>query len=320
MRISLLATGGTISNQAGAGGATPGRDAQALAAAAQAADRDIVLTTRDVSQLSSRNMTPAAMWTLARAVGEDIQAGAEGIIITHGTDTLEETAYALSLLVPTPVPVVLTGAMRVPGSPGEDSPANLAAAAAVATTPRFAAYGPLVVHQDEIHLARWVAKVHSTRVAAFGSPPAGPVGMVAEGRALAFFGPLPSERLPRAAAPGKRVEIIWAAAGSDGLLVEAIRDRVDGLVVAALGGGHVPAPLAEALVRAAADGLPVVLASRCAAAQILHHTYGGVGGEIHLQAGGLVSAGALSAAKARLRLLFGLSAGLSAAELFPPAD
>src|SRR5690606_15237746 len=141
-------------------------------------------------------------------------------------------------------------AMRVPGSPGEDGPANIAAAVAVASTPRFSAYGPVVVHQDEIHLARWATKVHSTRVAAFGSPPAGPVGMVVEGRAIPFFGPLPSECLPRARAPDKRVELVWASAGSDGLVVDAIRDRVDGLVVAGLGGGHVPGPMADALLRA----------------------------------------------------------------------
>ncbi|MFC4298412.1 asparaginase [Castellaniella hirudinis] len=316
MRISLLATGGTISTQRGADGATPALGAQALAAAARAGGADLVVTARDVLRLSSRNVTPAAMWDLACAVEEEIQGGAEGVVITHGTDTLEETAYALALLVRTSVPVVATGAMRVPGSAGEDGPANLAAAIAVAATPRFAAYGPVVVHQDEIHLARWAAKVHGTRVAAFGSPAAGPAGLVVEGRALSFFGPPPSERLLRACAPDKRVELIWAVAGSDGLMVDAIRDRVDGLVVAGLGGGHVPAPLAEALVRAAGAGVAVVLASRCASPQVLRDTYGGAGGERHLLASGLVSAGALSPVKARLRLLFGLSAGFTAAELF----
>ncbi len=317
MRISLLATGGTISTQAGAGGATPALGAQALAAAARSGDGDLAIVTRDVARVSSRNVTPAAMWELAGAVADEIRGGCDGVVVTHGTDTLEETAYALSLLVRTSVPVVVTGAMRVPGSPGEDGPANLAAAIAVASTPGFAAYGPLVVHQDEIHLARWATKVHGTRVAAFGSPAAGPAGMVVEGRAVPFFGPPPSERLVRAGAPDKRVELVWAAAGSDGLVVDAIRDRVDGLVVAALGGGHVPAPMADALLRAAAQGVAVVLASRCASPQVLRSTYGGAGGERHLLASGLVSAGALSALKARLRLLFGLSAGFTAAELFP---
>jgi L-asparaginase len=317
MRISLLATGGTISTQRGPEGARPALEADALAATAQGADRDVTFHARNVSRLSSRSITPATMWDIACAVEDEIRQGADGVVITHGTDTLEETAYALSLLVRTPVPVVLTGAMRVPGTPGEDGPANLAAAVAVATTPLFAAYGPVVVHQDEIHLARWVTKVHSTRVAAFGSPTAGPVGMVAEGRAIRLAGPLPSERLSRTRAPSRRVELIWSVAGSDGLLVDAIKSQVDGLVVAGTGGGHVAPPLAEALVAAAAQGVAVVLASRCPDAQALHRTYGGVGGEIHLLASGLVSAGSLSPTKARLKLIFGLSAGFTPSRLFP---
>jgi L-asparaginase len=320
MRISLLATGGTISTKRSGAGAVPALDAEALAAATRQSGREVAISARNVLRMSSRGITPANMWDLATAVGEEIRGGSDGVVITHGTDTLEETAYALSLLVPTPVPVVLTGAMRVPGSPGEDGPANLAAAVAVAATPGFSAYGPVVVLQDEIHLARWVAKVHSTRVAAFGSPPAGPVGMVVEGRAVSFFGPPPSACLPRPAAPCKRVELLWSVAGSDGLVVDAIRDRVDGLVVAGAGAGHVAPPLAEALVEASARGVAVVLASRCASAQVLRETYGGVGGELHLLASGLVSAGGLSAVKARLRLIFGLSAGLSPAELFVPGE
>jgi L-asparaginase len=316
MRISLLATGGTISTARGAAGATPTLGAETLASAVGAADGHVVLATRDVARLSSRNVTPANMWELARAVTEEIESGADGVVVTHGTDTLEETAYALALLVRTSVPVVVTGAMRVPGSPGEDGPANLAAAVAVASTPAFAAYGPVVVHQDEIHLARWATKVHGTRVAAFGSPLAGPAGMVVEGRAVPFFGPAQPDLLPRSSAPDKRVELIWAVAGSDGLVVDAIRDEVDGFVVAGLGGGHVASPLAEALVRACAHGVPVVLASRCVSPQVLRRTYGGVGGEMHLLASGLVSAGTLSPPKARLRLLFGLSAGLAPGELF----
>lgn len=317
MRISLLATGGTISTARGVnGGATPTLGAETLASAIGSGARQTVLSTRDVTRLSSRNVTPASMWELAQVVTEEIASGADGVVITHGTDTLEETAYALALLVRTSVPVVVTGAMRVPGSPGEDGPANLMSAIAVASTPTFAAYGPVVVHQDEIHLARWVTKMHGTRVAAFGSPAAGPVGAVVEGQAVPFFGPRESDLLSHTGAPNKRVELIWAVAGSDGLVVDAIQDQVDGFVVAGLGGGHVAAPLAESLVSACAQGVPVVLASRCASAQVLRRTYGGVGGEMHLLTSGLVSAGALSPLKARLRLLFGLSAGLTPGELF----
>jgi L-asparaginase len=321
-RISLLAMGGTISTHATAAGALPRLGAAHLADAAGEQRGDVEVRARDVLLVSSRAVTPQHMWDLAAAVREEIEQGAAGIVITHGTDTLEETVYALALLLDTPVPVVVTGAMRVPGSAGEDGPANLAAAIAVAMTPRFAAYGPVVVFQDEIHLARWVTKTHSTRVAAFGSPSAGPVGHVVEGRAVPLLGPLGSERLSRIAPPDRRVELVWAVSGADGLIVEAIAERIDGLVVAGTGGGHAAPLLADAVLRVAAAGRPVVLASRCAGGQVLARTYGGPGGEIHLLSSGLVSAGNLPPLKARLRLLFGLSAGLTAAELFPegPSD
>lgn len=317
MRISLLAMGGTISTNAGPQGALPSLGAGQLAGGISP-DASVEITSRDVLRVSSRAVTLQNMWDLAAAVRQEIDGGADGVVVTHGTDTLEETVYALALLVDTPVPVVVTGAMRVPGSPGADGPANLAAAVAVASTPAFAHFGPVAVFQDEVHLARWVTKTHSARVAAFSSPSAGPIGHVVEDRAVPLAGPRPgTERLPRIAAPDKRVELVWGVAGADGLIVDAIADHVDGLVIAGTGGGHAAPPLAESLVRAADRGLPVVLASRCADPQVLDHTYGGVGSEVHLLAEGLHSAGTLSAVKARLRLAFGLAAGIPAADLFP---
>jgi L-asparaginase len=279
---------------------------------------DVVVSTRDVLKISGRGVTLENMWDLAAAVRDEIAGGADGIVITHGTDTLEETAYALALLVETAVPVVITGAMRVSDAPGADGPANLAAALAVAQNADFTAFGPVVVFQDEIHSARWVTKTHSTRVAAFSSPATGPVGIVVEGIARALLGPPPfTERLSRISVPDKRVELLLAVAGADGMIVDAIAGRIDGLVVAGTGGGHVSPPFAQALVGLAGSGIPVILASRCADAQVLRTTYGGPGSEVHLLSEGVHSAGSISALKARLRLSFGLSAGLSVTELFP---
>ena len=315
--ITVLAMGGTISTSAFPDGALPVLGAERLAGDL-GASADVVVRARDVVKISGRGVTLKNMWDLAQMVHEEIEAGVDGIVVTHGTDTLEETAYALALLVDTVVPVVVTGAMRVPGTPGADGPANLNAAFAVAQNPAFASFGPVVVFQDEIHLARWATKTHSARVAAFSSPAAGPVGHVVEGRAIAFSGaPIYKDTLPRTAPPDKRVELLMAVAGADGMVVDAIADRIDGLVVAGTGGGHVAPPFAKSLVDLAHGGLPVVLASRCADAQVLEHTYGGPGSEVDLLGNGIHPAGNLSAIKARLRLAFGLSAGLSAAELFP---
>lgn len=317
-RISLLAMGGTISTNAAPAGALPTLDARELAGGVQNPANGVEIHSRDIFKISGRGVSLQNMWDLAVAVREEVDNGANGVVVTHGTDTLEETAYALSLLVDRHVPIVITGAMRVPGTFGADGPANLSAAITVAQDQRFAPYGPLVVFQDEIHSARWATKTHSTRVAAFSSPGTGPVGYVVEGRAVAMHGPLPTtDRLSHTVAPDKRVELLWAVAGADGMIVEAIADRLDGLVIAGTGGGHVASPLAESLVRLAARGCPVVLASRCPDPQTLTQTYGGPGSEVQLLADGLHAAGSLSALKARLRLSFGLSAGISASELFP---
>ena len=317
-QISLLATGGTISTRPCASGAVPVHGAEDLAASLGGLS-GATLVPRDVKKVPSHAVTAADMWDLAAEVGAEIRAGADGVVVTHGTDTLEETAYALALLVDTRVPVVLTGAMRPPHANGPDGLANLDAAVTAASCPDVAAYGPVVVIHDEIHVARWVTKQHSTRVRAFESPSAGPVGVLAEGEVERLLGPPPgSDRLPVVAPPDVRVELLWTAAGSDGFVVDAIADGVDGLVVAGTGGGHVPHPLADALIRLVETDRPVVLASRCGGAgRVLQRTYAGEGSETHLLSRGLVPAGSLAPLKARLRLLFGLSAGLSASELFP---
>ncbi len=315
--ISLLGTGGTIATGDSVDGAVQRHSAADVVQLVRGRNSDVEIRSRDVLHISSRAMTPQLMHQVAEAVRQEVAEGADGVVVTHGTDTLEETAYALALLVDTPVPVVVTGAMRPPYQAGADGEANLAAAVTVAAEPAVAAYGPVVVHQDEVHLARWVTKLHSARVAAFGSPQAGPVGAVVENKVVLLLGPAPtSDRLPVTAAPERRVELLWAVAGADGLIVDTLRRLVDGLVVAGTGGGHVGPPLAEALVRLSATGRPVVLASRCAAPQVLAHTYAGPGSETQLLADGLISAGSLSPLKARIRLIFALSAGLDARDVF----
>jgi L-asparaginase len=313
--ISLLAAGGTIAARTERDRAHPGRGAASLADEAQIPP-GTDLRVRDVSRISSRNVTVRDMWDLAMAVRSEIERGTDGVVITHGTDTLEETAYALALLVDTTVPVVITGAMRTSAMPGSDGPANLSSAISAAAYAPLADYGPVVVHQDEIHAARWVTKFYSTRVGAFASPACGPVGIVSEGRpCLLLSAPPGTDRLATAAEPVKTVGLIWVYAGADDTLVPP-PDRLDGLVVAGTGGGHVPAVMAAALLALVEAGRPVVLSTRCVGGQVLHETYGGHGSETHLLGGGLLSAGPLPPLKARLRLLFGLSADLPAGELF----
>lgn len=316
--ISLIATGGTISVVSSPAGAQAHHGVRALTPPDEQLPAGIEVHPRDVFSRSSRQMTLEDLWTLAAAVTEEIAAGRDGVVLTHGTDTLEETAYALGLLVDTRVPVVVTGAMRAPHLAGPDGPANLRAAMCAAADPALARYGPVVVFHDEVHVARLVAKTHSARVAAFSSPAAGPVGFVAEDELELLLGPPPgSDLLPRHSPPACRIGIVHAATGVDGSAADAVASDVDGLVVAALGAGHVAPSLGEALIRIADSGTAVVVASRCPDGALLAHTYGGAGSETELRRAGLLFAGTLSPVKARLRLAFGLSAGISAGELFP---
>lgn len=320
--LSLLGTGGTISASARHDGTlTPARGSAEILEAAEGVQSVGPVTSRDVLSLSSRAVGPHEMFTIAAAVQAEVKSGATGVVITHGTDTLEETAFALSLLLNLHVPVVLTGAMRPPDSAGSDAAANVRAALVAASDPRMAAYGPVVAIHDELHLARWVTKVHTSRLNAFTSGSAGPIGVIVEDR-VRLHHPAPSSlALSRTAAPSGRVELLWVAAGMDGLVVNRIADALSGLVVAGTGGGHVPPLLATALTQLVRRGCPVVLASRCGQGPVLTHSYGGAGSETQLLSAGLVAAGDLSPVKSRLRLLFGLSAALDPAELFPvPAE
>jgi L-asparaginase len=315
--VSLLAAGGTISVVPSAAGARTHSGANELTPAASELPDGIEVHPRDVLRRSSRAITLDDLWVLAQAVRAEIAAGHDGVVVTHGTDTLEETAYALSLLVETSVPVVVTGAMRAPHLAGPDGPANLRAALVAAAQPELAGYGPVVVFSDEVHVARLVTKMHSTRVAAFASPAAGPVGSIVEDQLELLLGPPPTpDRLPRTAAPDSRVAIIPAATGVDGSLVEAAAAELDGVVVAALGGGHVSPALGESLIRIAGSGCPVVVTSRCPDGALLSRTYGGAGSEIELRRAGLLFARSLTPPKARLRLAFGISADIPADQLF----
>jgi L-asparaginase len=317
-RVLLIALGGTISAAPDkVGRSFPTRVAADLLSSVPDAASIAEVTAADVKQVPSRAVTPADMCALAHEVQNGVEEGYDGIVITHGTDTMEETAYSLALQLDANIPVVLTGSMRPSHEAGADGPANLVRALRVATTPAAGRLGPVIVMQDEIHLARWVTKVHTSRVAAFSSPGLGPVGHVVEGRVRIHACYAPGDYLGMPGSLDKRVEIIWVAAGADGLLVDAAATAAQGLIVAGTGGGHVPPPMTRSLQSAVERGLPVVLASRCIDGHVLEGTYGGVGSETHLLSIGLHPAGALAPIKARLRLLTALALGKGAAEAFP---
>jgi L-asparaginase len=303
-RVAVFTLGGTIAMKAApGGGAAPALSASDLLAGVPGLeDEGVELEVRDVANKPGASLSFGDLFRLADVISAALGGGCAGAVVIQGTDTIEETAYLLDLLVASDAPVVVTGAMRNPSLAGADGPANILAAIRVAASDRARGLGALVVMNDQIHAARWVQKAHTASTAAFTSPGQGPVGQVIEGRVdipvrLARRSPVFSAVSRR----DVRVGLVTITLGDDGVLIDAIGEHVDGLVVAALGAGHVPADAVTALGKLAAR-MPVVLASRTGAGPVHHQTYGFPGSETDLLARGLISAGYLAPVKARLLL------------------
>jgi L-asparaginase len=307
-RVSVFSLGGTIAStgDAGAtsGGVVPRLGAAELVDAVPQLRDTAELETVPFRQLPSGDLTVPDLRELATEIGKRFEAGTDGVVVTQGTDTIEETSFALDLLVRGSRPVVVTGAMRNPTLAGPDGPANLLAAVQVAAAPGAAGLGAVVVFNDEVHAARFVRKTHTSSTAAFRSVTAGPIGWVVEGRPRIGLRPAPLDRDLLAAASDDcpAVALLSCALGDDLRLVgEVERLGYAGLVVDAFGGGHVPGHAVPVLAEVAAR-IPVVLASRTGGGEVLHETYGFPGSERDLLARGLVPAGFLDGRKARLLL------------------
>lgn len=310
MKVALFTLGGTIASTSTAGGVAPQLAGADLLASIPGLDRaGTELRVHDFRQLPSSSLAVDDLLELAHAIRQQIGQGADGVVVSQGTDTIEETAFLLDLLWDGDAPVVFTGAMRNPTLAGADGPANLLAAVAVAASPQARGLGCVVVFGDEIHAARFVQKAHTTSVTAFISPPAGPLGVIAEGRAVVLTRPPRWAAIP-APPPGQQVRtgLVTMVLGDDGTLLEAAAGRFDGLVVAGYGAGHVPEAVAGPL-GGLAQRIPVVLASRTGAGMVLARTYAYPGSERDLRRRGLIGAGFLDPLKARLLLHLLLAGG-----------
>src|SRR5450755_2227526 len=281
-RVAVFTLGGTISMAGGSGGVVPRlAGSELLDAVPGLAGAGALAEVHDFRPLPSAALGIADVLELAAVIEAELAAGAAGAVVIQGTDTIEETSFLLDLLHSGDPPVVVTGAMRHPGLAGADGAANILA---------------------EIQAARYVRKAHATSITAFTSPSAGPLGHVIEGTvrllsrpvrrsaaALAVLPPavLRPAALPPAAQPGGvRVGLVTVCLGDDGEFLRAAAGRLDGLVVAGFGGGHVPPPLVP-LVAGLAARMPVVLASRTGAGSVLADTYGSAGSEQDLRRRGL---------------------------------
>lgn len=312
-RIALLATGGTIAgtqaqaNSAGykAGALPIGQLVDAVPGLSALAR----IQAEQVANIGSQNMSHAVWQALAARIADlSDDNGIQGIVVVHGTDTLEETAYFLSLVSHTDKPIVLVGAMRPATALGAEGPANLYNAVALAANGDARGRGPLVVMNEDIHYAREAQKIASMGICAFASPNRGRAGVMRGGQPRFYSRnttrhTLDSEFTLSAlqAANWPRVDIVYAHAGMDGLLVDALAGHAAGIVLAGVGGGNATDDALSALSRAAAAGVAVVRSTRTGSGPVDR------GGEVDDDAMNFIAAGELSPQKARILLMLALS-------------
>lgn len=317
--ISLLATGGTIagsktSSNPDSACYIPGCiSAEYLISTIPELQQVADLRVEQIANIGSQDMSYAIWCNLSKRINLLLQdPDINGIVITHGTDTLEETAYFLSLVTECTKPLVLVGAMRPITALSGDGAANLYNAVALAASPMGFSQGPLVVMQEDIHYAREVQKTATSGMNAFESPNRGCAGFIHNGKPIMYslsspvLGPasvnkFDIEKLSNLQWP--RVEIIYAYSGMDGVFIDYLCARVRGIILAGLGNGNASISAMRALERAVARGVTVVRASRTGSGFILPGT------EMEHNTHGFINANDLSPHKARILLMVSLVFG-----------
>lgn len=310
--VTVLVAGGTIS-MTGQSGASPDLDAEALLATIPPNVDVAGLKAETLMNMPSAHLSLNDQLEICRRARDTARRGI-GVVVTHGTDTLEETAMLCDVLHDAEAPIVFTGAIRPASSPGADGPANLVDAISIAASDAAAGMGALVCFGGEIHHARGARKTDTTSLVAFSSPQTGPLGRVTEGHPTIW------SRVPRNPSLDPphldgRVLVIPTSAGDDGTLARAaLGTDPHGVVIGTLGAGHVSPPILE-LWAEAAERIPVVVYSRPERGVILNATYGYRASEADLRETNVIPAGFLSPQAARMKLLACLASGLNVEEI-----
>lgn len=313
-KILILHTGGTISMSEDATGKIKPNAQNPLAELPLDSQGQIQLVTEEIFNLPSPYITPAHMLQLSQRLRQAAAEGFDGAVVTHGTDTLEETALFLDLTLTSTMPVVVTGAMRSSNEIGSDGLYNFRTAIMVASANASVGKGVVVVMNDEIHSARYVTKTHTTNVATFRTPTFGPIGIVSEGHVNYMQTINPQPHLPIEKVITE-VYLIKAYAGMTGTLFQALNQPTTrGIVIEALGAGNLPPQTLAALQALVHQNIPLVLVSRCFNG-IAEPVYDYQGGGVNLAQMGIIFCRGLNGPKALIKLLVGLSAGLQGSAL-----
>ena len=310
--VLVMFTGGTISMKI---------DPQTSAAVPALSGRDIVsqvpglrraarLTLEDYAQLPGPHVSPRWMWGLKQRIEMHLaDPGIDGIVVTHGTDTIEETAFLVDLTTETNKPVVFCGAMRTLGEAGSDGPSNLLIAVRTAANPDARGHGVLIAVGEEILAAGEAVKSHTQNLGAFKSG-IGPVAIL-DRSGVRFVRSAVRRRFVQTGSIDSRVDLHVVATGSDDRLLRAsLESGARGLVIEGTGAGNVPPLTVPGIQAAIKAGLPVVITSRCGAGSVAP-LYGYEGGGEQLQRLGCIMGGDLVGQKARILLMVALAAGLS---------
>lgn len=319
-RVVLITTGGTIGSRI---------DPRTGAVAALNTAHELVEMLPELGGLAdveidsfivinSWNMTPERMLDLTRNIRRHVEReDVDAVVVTHGTDTVEETALMVDLMVDTPKPVVFTAAMRNLSETGADGPRNLADAVRVAIHPESRGRGAMLVVNERIHAARYVTKTNTVNPQTFESPEYGPIGQVT-GKGVRYLHDAPARRWfgKESIKPG--IAVVSGVTGSDSAQLDWHVERgVAGIILEGSGSGNVPAGMAGGLSRAIDAGIPVVLTTRVANG-FLAPTYGtgaASGGGFDLVRMGVIPSLYWRAPKARIALMVALGAGMRQDEL-----
>lgn len=253
--------------------------------------------------LPSPHITPKDMFKLAEIVRENIERDdIDGLVITHGTDTLEETAYLLDLIIDNEKPIVMVGAMRNSSELGYDGSSNISAAICTAISPSAKNKGVLVVMNNEVNAAGEVTKTNTLSLDTFQSPEFGPLGIV-DNEEVIFYRNIVSRQFIDTNTLEEKVALIKTVAGSDSDIIDFyIENNYRGIVIEALGRGNLPPEMIPGIKRAISNNIPVIMVSRCYTGRVLG-TYGYEGGGKHLRDLGIIFGGNLPGQKARIKLM-----------------
>lgn len=311
-KIAIVFTGGTISMTMDKfGGVVPSLSAEDILRLTPSVFELADIETVEFGRYPGPHVTPELMLELTHLVQRLAErADIHGIVVTHGTDTLEETAYFLDCTLKTTKPVVVIGSMRNSSEPDWDGPRNLRDALLIALHPKAAAIGVLTCLADTIQAASEVSKMDTSNVHTFESTNFGPLGRIVNGAVLIYRHPVHRDYFPVRFIP-EFVPLLKCYTSSEALLLKAaLRERPAGIVVEAMGVGNVPPAVYHELLNALDARVPVVLASRCPIGRVEHlYAYEGAGKQLY--AAGVMFADYLNGQKARIKLLAALGAECS---------